>query len=171
MRHYTSIEQSKKLIEAGLDPETADMWYAERYTGHHKPNGLWYTNEEPFYYLSLLQPSKGNCSIDVIKDIPCWSIGALLGIVPQSIMGGRFNFFLEKTDGDNYFVGYYDTENDSVEDMKYFVTFCGMSLVDMLCKLVCWILENGKRNNKHQDMVDSFAIGIELLKQKKAITD
>ena len=25
--NYTSIEQSKKLIEAGLDPNTADLFY------------------------------------------------------------------------------------------------------------------------------------------------
>ena len=27
MRHYTSIEQSKKLLELGLSSETADMFY------------------------------------------------------------------------------------------------------------------------------------------------
>ena len=27
MKHYTSIEQSKKLLELGLNPNTADMFY------------------------------------------------------------------------------------------------------------------------------------------------
>ena len=28
MTHYTTIEQSKKLVELGLSPDTADMFYS-----------------------------------------------------------------------------------------------------------------------------------------------
>jgi len=29
MNYYTTIEQSKKLLELGLNPNTADMWYED----------------------------------------------------------------------------------------------------------------------------------------------
>ena len=84
--NHTTLEQSKKLIELGLDPSSADLWYAERYEGKHTPEGMYYTEKEPYtYYLSLTKPSEGNCSIDYIKDIPCWSIGALIELIPESI--------------------------------------------------------------------------------------
>ena len=28
---YTTIEQSRRLVELGLDPSTSDLWYSEKY--------------------------------------------------------------------------------------------------------------------------------------------
>ena len=84
MKSYTDIEQSKKLAEF-LPHETADLWYAERYEGHVELNcagGKYVVAEEPHYYPSLTKPSEDNWSQDVIKDIPCWSLAALLDLLP-----------------------------------------------------------------------------------------
>jgi hypothetical protein len=76
MKAYTSLEQSKKLAEI-LPIESADMWWAERYTGRVE-NYEYIVEEKPVYYLSLTKPSEENYSQDTIKDIPCWSLAALL---------------------------------------------------------------------------------------------
>ena len=57
--NYTSKEQSKKLIELGLSPETADMYYEDDISivvGHS-----WHE-----------------------RHTPCWSVGALLGVLPDN---------------------------------------------------------------------------------------
>lgn len=78
MKAYTTdIEQSRKLIEI-LPPESADMWWAERYAGQVMENGQYIVEDKPIYYPAFVKPSKYNCSQDIIKDIPCWSLTALL---------------------------------------------------------------------------------------------
>jgi hypothetical protein len=81
MKSYTDLEQSKKLAEF-LPLESADMWWAERYAGQVMANGQYIVDEKPVYYLSLTKPSNDNYSKDTVKDIPCWSLAALLDILP-----------------------------------------------------------------------------------------
>ena len=82
MKAYTDLEQSKKLAEI-LPLETADMWLAERYAGHATMDYQYVVEETPYYYLSLKKPSIDNYSQDTIKDIPCWSLTALLDVIPS----------------------------------------------------------------------------------------
>ena len=77
MKAYTDLEQSKKLAEI-LPIESADMWWAERYEGRVLENGQYVVNDTPYYYLSIVQPSINNFSQDTVKDVPCWSLAALL---------------------------------------------------------------------------------------------
>lgn len=63
MKAYTSLEQSKKLVELGLDPSTADMHY---YSFRRKDDVIVWTPE-------IGETSK--------YDIPCWSLAALLDIL------------------------------------------------------------------------------------------
>ena len=68
----TSIEQSKKLIELGIDVNTADMVYCvELYK-----EGWKYSNEA--------YPIDGTLEGD---DIPAWSLSALLGLIPKPLLG------------------------------------------------------------------------------------
>ena len=63
MKSYTDIEQSRKLAEI-LPLESADMFY---------------TLIDQGLYLEVkqgIEPSK--------DDIPCWSLAALLGVLPNS---------------------------------------------------------------------------------------
>lgn len=55
----TTIEQSKKLIELGIDVNTADMHY-------------WESEGKEYLYV-------GKCSD--INGIPAWSLSALLGLI------------------------------------------------------------------------------------------
>lgn len=84
MKSYTDIEQSKKLAKI-LPIKSADMWWAERYAGRIVDNE-YIVEEKPVYYLCLSKPSEGNYSIDTIKDIPCWSLAALIDAIPQDMV-------------------------------------------------------------------------------------
>ena len=57
--NYTSIEQSKKLVELGLDPSTADMHYNKQMPS------------TPICQGSFLFPT---------MEIPCWSAGRLIEV-------------------------------------------------------------------------------------------
>ena len=63
----TSIEQSQKLIELGIDRNTADMLWTYDFTVNDI-NGLNVISEN-------LKPEE--------KDIPAWSLSALLGLMPK----------------------------------------------------------------------------------------
>ena len=79
MKHYTTIEQSKKLLELGLNPESADCCW--RVLPGVK-DGM------PDQYIAL--------AIDKTyfeTDIPCWSLGALLEVMPcRSVISSRRGF-------------------------------------------------------------------------------
>ena len=85
MKSFTSVEQSKKLAEI-LPIESADLWWAERYKGEVMDNGHYVVAEKPVYYQSFPQPSKYNYSQDIIKDIPCWSLAALIEQLPDDLI-------------------------------------------------------------------------------------
>lgn len=71
IKGYTDIEQSKKLAEI-LSPESADMVYAYSYS----------VNE----YTTYPYPLQSSKHFDVYKDdIPCWSLTALLSVLPDEI--------------------------------------------------------------------------------------
>ena len=63
----TSIEQSQKLIELGIDVSTADMYYQ------------WYSETA-----SALHVGKGSKKLNA--DCPAWSLTALLKLMPKSFI-------------------------------------------------------------------------------------
>lgn len=67
--YYTSIEQAKKLVELGLDPDTADMLFQ---LGEDK------------YADSIRVPLTKEHWEQMMPDInPCWSVGRLMDILPD----------------------------------------------------------------------------------------
>ena len=71
IKSYTDLEQSKKLAEI-LPIESADMWY--QHTGISIKDG----SEKPIYFPMVIR----DCESD--EDIPCWSLAALLGVLPNN---------------------------------------------------------------------------------------
>lgn len=63
----TSIEQSKKLIELGIDVNTADMYYPNRVGIDNYALPIEYKNGLPL----------------LSQEIPAWSLVALLGVIPS----------------------------------------------------------------------------------------
>ena len=66
----TTIEQSQKLIELGIDRNTADMYYPNRIGLDNYPLPI-----EWKIGLPLLS-----------QEIPCWSLAALLNVLPNEII-------------------------------------------------------------------------------------
>ncbi len=109
----TSIEQSKKLIELGIDMNTADMMWTYDFTagvinginvisGHFKP-------EE--------------------KDIPAWSISALFELLPE-------DFLLYKGDDDGCYYECYEYGNS-----KEFGSEAYSNVLDGVYEVICKLLE------------------------------
>ena len=120
--NYTSIEQSKKLVELGLNPDTADMWWIPL---------NWQLTE---YYIEVKQ----DCINTPKNPIPCWSLGALLEMMPK----------IHEDNNDN---GCYPTickgwDNDlwhCVYRSSIHITEWYYNHIDAAFEMVCWLLENG----------------------------
>ena len=133
MKHYTTIEQSKKLVELGLNPDTADMGY----------NGIEDEDARKIKYDRV--PS----TIPNMNSIPCWSLGALLEVMPKVIS-------IPVDDRSAYF---YTLEWQFANDnsLRYIATNRGKCLIDIYSdhdirnksfietafEMVVWLLENG----------------------------
>lgn len=77
MKSYTDIEQSKKLAEI-LPIESADMVYLWHSTSD---NPTWrYSEDIPPMVLGNVPINELTCDA-----LPCWSLAALLGVLPSSI--------------------------------------------------------------------------------------
>lgn len=63
----TTIEQSKKLVELGIDINTADIWW----------------NCRGAICAPLMYCEYPTCEKRTEKDIPAWSIAALLSVLPK----------------------------------------------------------------------------------------
>lgn len=70
MKSYTDIEQSKKLVEI-LQIESADMYY-------HYTTGVKSYYEDVPRYVQVV-----NHFVFFHNDIPCWSLAALLSVIPE----------------------------------------------------------------------------------------
>lgn len=111
----TTIEQSKKLLNLGLDPSTADMHYLFfKDTGH-------IVNKAPFI------TTGDEVKEDVLFTyIDCWSLTALLKLIPL--------YALEQTTDGKVFI---------VSEIGQY-SKCSVawdSPVDAAFEMVCWLIE------------------------------
>ena len=111
MKYYPTIEQSRKLLELGLNPESADMCYFEQ-----KAIITPY-NEAKDSLLPLMSRP--------VEVIPCWSVGALIELMPSGVR-------ISKNCDGNYDLGY---ENFDTKEYLY--------MIDACFEMTVWFLENG----------------------------
>lgn len=123
MNHYTSIEMSKKLIELGLNPDTADMCYSRRPTGNSE-----YSTFPDF-------KPEGRLEVFTKVDLPCWSLGALIDVMPSMIYKGGETFTLMVHKDAIYHVCY---KNHYHLDE---IWFSKENLLNSIFEMVCWLLE------------------------------
>lgn len=135
MKHYTSIEQSKKLLELGLDPSTADMIYSvvnnDNVEYPDKPSLYRWGNSSVLYnYMKNIGRES------VLQDIPCWSVGALLDLLPDNI----------EVDNAKWHLNTVHRKKDNWQFMYYgryrFCRFYGDNPLDACYELIVWLLEN-----------------------------
>jgi len=127
----TSLEQSKKLIELGVDASTADMMWDD-----------WRLIDEGWklnvgYYPEIEQDYGRKC-------YPAWSLTALLGLMPFHIIenNNRFGFYQVKgfnKQGETYRFGYKTNDNSFL-----FETSWHNNVIDAAFEMVYWLKENNK---------------------------
>lgn len=126
----TDLEQSKRLIELGIDINTADMFW------------------------DMAEPEKRRTpTVGLISDyydmedwaIPAWSLSALLELIPPHL--GEFNegidFGFGKSMNGKWYSAHYLQyfQNGDVDSVK---TVTGDTAVDAAFEMVVWLKENGK---------------------------
>ena len=146
--NYTTIEQSKKLIELGLDPQTADAWWCEmqplKQVGMSlqlEPDG------EPYIYLSLTKTER--LAIARYNDTPAWSLDALLEAIPQSIQKWDDGSRIRKNYELNLFRSYYHCCSYSFgpslkeENHDSLCCFGEDTWLNAVYKVALWLAEKG----------------------------
>lgn len=115
--YYITIEQSKKLLELGLNPKTADMCYS--------------TFGVEAYPLHLILKNKE-------KLVPCWSLGALMELMPKICEdendGGCYPVLCKGFNTDMWHCVYRST---------IYITDWYKSSIDAAFEMMVWLLENG----------------------------
>ena len=128
---WTTIEQSRQLLEVGLDPETSDMFYLGL-------GGITDYVEEPTVGKYKIFPDR--------VDLPCWSLGKLLDLMPKGIETKKPKnlYFLNIFPASNG-VGY--ATNNKYGDFVFLEIFKGSqyttTLIEHVVSMVCWLLEKG----------------------------
>lgn len=110
--NYTSIEQSKKLLELGLSPESADMYYELIMTDDH------YKNPQP----------SSDVNVNDDTNIPCWSLKSLLSLYPKIEVESDIETFICKSYG--------------LEDGELLKQIKGFDWIEPTFRMVVWLLEN-----------------------------
>lgn len=133
----TSLEQSKKLIELGIDRTTADMYYSFDYNiNEYDEDAQIIPKSELGQHFSLFP-----------EDIPAWSLTALLGLMPPYLFeferGIDLNIY-RNLNGKGWHCSYMPNNIESMKKDKFKQITNGDNPVDAAFEMICWLLENKK---------------------------
>lgn len=129
---WTTLEEAKQLVEAGLPVETADMSYTYdfddlRYVIETTPAKNWVV---PKYAEST----------KIKQVLPCWSLGALINLLPlsfQSKEGFNYEYYL-----------HFDILLDKIKPTYYIKQGHPMvaekceTIIEACVEMIIWLLNN-----------------------------
>ena len=127
----TSIKQSKKLLELGLKPETADMYWDFQISGY-----------------ILIVDELGYYKND--SEIPAWSLTALLELIPSDFTaeGSTYKIDFRKyrfsAEIEVYQIAYGNNETISGNWKDMINTSECENSIDAAYEMIVWLLENKK---------------------------
>lgn len=129
----TSLEQSKKLIELGIDVSTADMFWK---------NGV--SNQ----YIQCFTPFVSNdTNIDFDYDIPAWSLSALLELMPPYLFeferGIDLNIY-PNLSNKAWHCSYMPNAVENMKNDKFKQITNGDNPIDAAFEMVVWLKKNKK---------------------------
>ena len=153
----TTIEQSKKLIELGIDVDTSDMRYG--YIAPYDFSDRMYDGgyDEVPYPKDFLKRNPNFSENDYDSELPAWSLTALLNLLPSEFTEvGKYSTTTYKIDirkykftdeVDLYQIAYgsikFDVDGqDSFKDMVN--TGQKENLIDAVFQMIIWLKENNK---------------------------
>lgn len=135
----TSIEQSKKLIELGIDVNTADMCWS-LFTVITNGNKEIKHVLLPTSYEKITKQS----APDFIERHPAWSLSALENLMPFQIIENNERYGLKQWKGYNSQGETYCFEYVSNIATILYETYHRNNPLDAAFEMVCWLLENNK---------------------------
>lgn len=133
----TSIEQSKKLIELGIDVNTADMCRTNHLFNDFTSSWR-IESTPPQKYKNLLD----RFGVKGYLIEPAWSLSALLGLMPK-----LYEFENDPDDGGcqpNLCKGWDNNKWHIVYRSSIYITEWYDNPLDAAYELVCWLKENKK---------------------------
>ena len=128
----TTLEQSKRLLECGLDPNTANLVYFIHHNNEYDPDNCFDTIERDFR--DNWDPIWDTWDDD---NIPCWSMSALMDMLPQHVQNKYNIMFVHNV----YFTIFNDDGTVIFGDNIH--TESGETTMDAVVKFFCWLLDNG----------------------------
>lgn len=121
---YTNLEQSRELFELGIDPDTADF--------------IWTTDlADQFFKYPVLDWRPDKCFIDGKSNLPCWSFGALVKLMPDEIKGDGNT--TQRLMVQNTCISYFDETG-----MAHGPCFYGEDMMRHAIKMIEWLVKNNK---------------------------
>jgi len=119
IKGYTDLEQSKQLAKI-LPLESANMYYSKHNTIH--ANTLY-----------------GSCDIQDFKIreyIPCWSLAALLGIIPQELFDGEYIINITEGLNHKWIISY-----EHYSEVSSYIDVSSDSLIDCCVEMIIKLKE------------------------------
>lgn len=131
----TTVKQSKRLLELGMGIETADMWWTEIQPLKTISWNETIPNGECYYTLSITKEE--HLGMASYKDIPAWSLSALLELMPSVITKDDKKMFLRLEKAGAYNL-YYFSPNRQGE-----IWFTEEEPIDASVGMIEWLCKNG----------------------------
>ena len=131
IKAYTNVEQSRKLEEI-LPIESADMWWS-RCTITDFGDGVLKVSY-------AVEPCNISQFRNTKEDIPCWSLSALISIIPQELFDGEY--IINITEGwDNRWILTYDYYDENRNHSYYGLSASADNLVDACTDIIIKLKE------------------------------
>lgn len=121
----TTKEQSSRLLEAGVNPKTADMYLDE------------FECPVAFGY--------GRVELYVDKDMafPAWSLSKMIGMMPDQVECEGYNYYLFMLPRDKEFTIKYSAGSNLAQ------SYCRESLFDAIAEMIEWLIKEGCLDKKY----------------------
>ena len=135
MTHYTTIEQSKHLLDLGLSPASADMDY------HCLKKADVAISSIPFF--KDASEVENSALHALYYRLPCWSLESLLEAMPKEITDeydskGWLGMCAINVPTWGWII-YYSNDDDSLSMHEE----QGNTLLEATYNMACWLLEEG----------------------------
>lgn len=129
MKNYTDIDQSKKLVELGIDVNTADMRYG--YIAPYDYSDRMYDGgyDEVPYQKDFLKKNPNFSENEYDGEFPAWSLAALLEVLPLEVETHK------QTDGHKIYY-YVETYMKRMDMEIYLSTERHENLVDACVEMI-----------------------------------
>lgn len=120
----TNKEQSSRLLEAGVRPETADMYLDE------------FERLAAFEYRRI----KSKAYQDTV--LPTWSLSKLIDMIPDQIECEGYNYYLFILPRDKEFTIKYSAGSNLAQ------SYCRESFFDAITEMIEWLIKEGYLDKK-----------------------